>query len=111
MAGTIDLTGGGSEPIFGNVTGSDTATLVKARPYSTVTLQAQAAIHVYNGLGAGGTTPANRFEFSATLAQSGVSFKLGGPAPGGSFATINVALQSGSGTLYASAEPPANRGS
>ena len=111
MAGTIDLTTGGSEPIFGTVAGNDTATLVKARPYSTVTLQAQAAIHVYNGVAAGGATPAARFEFSASLAQSGVSFKLGGPAPGGSFATINIALQSGSGSVYASAEPPDNRGS
>jgi len=110
MAGTIDLSAGGVEPLFGSVVGSDTATLVKVPPYSTVTLQAQAAIYVFNGVADNGAVVAQRFEFAAALAQSGVSFKAGGPIAGQRHATINFALQTGTGTLYASIEPPSSRG-
>ena len=111
MGGTIDLSAGGVEPLFGRDTGGNTAaTLVKVPPYCTVTLQAQVAIYVFNGVAAAGSLADERFEFAAALAQSGVSFKVGGPIVGQRHATINMALQSGTGTVYASIEPPSSRG-
>ncbi len=112
MGGTINLGAGGAEPVFGADAGGNTsATPIQAPPYSTVTIQAQAALYVFNGVAAAGSVPTERFEFAASLAQSGVTFKVGGPKPGGQVATINAALQSGTGTIYASIEPPDNRGS
>ncbi|MEL6347317.1 MAG: hypothetical protein AAFV53_29645 [Myxococcota bacterium] len=92
----IDLTQPGPRPAFGGDTAvGTTCTQIRVPAWSRVTLFADGAVYVFNGVddGAAVPGPTARKALSADQAAQGYPLQVGGRVAGATYATLCVAAQ------------------
>ena len=104
----IDVTSG-PHPAFATDTSvGTTTTQIRAAPFTSVVVFADAAIYVFNGQGDGNAaaSAADRVALTAAEAAQGVEFVVGGAVAASTYGTLEIAAQTGTATVRVWTRPP-----